>query len=222
MMNTAGVLMVCSTLREAAMPSALVSSSQVNLRSTRLSGGHRAWAFKRSGAPASCLYAAGFTWLLSCKLHCLCLIPIWDPGADARVTVSDVSAHLLCCRFGSVLENVEVNELTREVDYMSNAITENTRASYPIDYIDNAKIPCVGPQPRNVVLLCCDAFGVLPPVSRLSLEQVMYHFISGYTSKVCATVPRHQAGCPYRCVTSSAVMASRYLPVCACPSSQDC
>lgn len=83
-----------------------------------------------------------------------------------------------------MLENVVVNELTREVDYMSNAITENTRASYPIDYIDNAKIPCVGPQPRNVVLLCCDAFGVLPPVSRLSLEQVMYHFISGYTSKV--------------------------------------
>eukprot|EP00878_Enallax_costatus_P016223 GHUV01017016.1.p1 GENE.GHUV01017016.1~~GHUV01017016.1.p1 ORF type:complete len:595 (+),score=193.05 GHUV01017016.1:226-2010(+) len=90
-------------------------------------------------------------------------------------------------RFGSVLENVEVNELTREVDYMSNAITENTRASYPIDFIDNAKIPCVGPQPRNVVLLCCDAFGVLPPVSRLSLEQVMYHFISGYTSKVAGT-----------------------------------
>jgi hypothetical protein len=64
------------------------------------------------------------------------------------------------------------------------SIAENTRASYPIDYIDNAKIPCVGPHPRNVVLLCCDAFGVLPPVSKLSLEQVMYHFISGYTSKV--------------------------------------
>jgi ATP-dependent phosphoenolpyruvate carboxykinase len=63
-------------------------------------------------------------------------------------------------------------------------VAENTRASYPIDYIDNAKIPCVGPHPRNVVLLCCDAFGVLPPVSKLSLEQVMYHFISGYTSKV--------------------------------------
>jgi phosphoenolpyruvate carboxykinase (ATP) len=63
-------------------------------------------------------------------------------------------------------------------------ITENTRASYPIEHIENARIPCVGPHPRNVVLLCCDAFGVLPPVSKLSLEQVMYHFISGYTSKV--------------------------------------
>eukprot|EP00879_Flechtneria_rotunda_P000221 GHRR01000295.1.p1 GENE.GHRR01000295.1~~GHRR01000295.1.p1 ORF type:complete len:582 (+),score=188.13 GHRR01000295.1:770-2515(+) len=90
-------------------------------------------------------------------------------------------------RFGSVLENVVVNEATRAVDFVSNVITENTRASYPIDYIDNAKIPCVGPHPRNVVLLCCDAFGVLPPISKLSLEQVMYHFISGYTSKVAGT-----------------------------------
>ncbi|KAI8462454.1 MAG: phosphoenolpyruvate carboxykinase-domain-containing protein, partial [Monoraphidium minutum] len=63
----------------------------------------------------------------------------------------------------------------------------NTRASYPITYIDNARIPCVGPHPRNVVLLCCDAFGVLPPVSKLTLEQAMYHFISGYTSKVAGT-----------------------------------
>lgn len=64
------------------------------------------------------------------------------------------------------------------------AITDNTRASYPIEYIDNARLPCVGPHARNVVLLCCDAFGVLPPVSRLNLDQAMYHFISGYTSKV--------------------------------------
>jgi ATP-dependent phosphoenolpyruvate carboxykinase len=73
---------------------------------------------------------------------------------------------------------------SRQVHYASSALTENTRASYPITYIDNARIPCVGPHPRNVVLLCCDAFGVLPPVSRLTLEQAMYHFISGYTSKV--------------------------------------
>jgi len=90
-------------------------------------------------------------------------------------------------RFGSVLENVVVNPQTREVDYSSNAITENTRASYPIEHIDNARIPCTGPHPENVVLLCCDAFGVLPPVSKLSLEQAMYHFISGYTSKVAGT-----------------------------------
>ena len=63
-------------------------------------------------------------------------------------------------------------------------MTENTRASYPIDYIDNAKVPCVGSHPKNLILLCCDAFGVLPPVSRLTTEQAMYHFISGYTAKV--------------------------------------
>ncbi|KAK9814537.1 hypothetical protein WJX72_007563 [[Myrmecia] bisecta] len=90
-------------------------------------------------------------------------------------------------RFGSILENVVFDENTREVDFDSNAVTENTRASYPIEYIDNAKIPCVGPHPKNLILLCCDAFGVLPPVSRLTREQAMYHFISGYTAKVAGT-----------------------------------
>lgn len=61
---------------------------------------------------------------------------------------------------------------------------ENTRAAYPIEFIPNAKIPCVGPHPRNVILLACDAFGVLPPVSKLSLSQTMYHFICGYTALV--------------------------------------
>lgn len=63
-------------------------------------------------------------------------------------------------------------------------VAENTRAAYPIEYIPNAKIPCVGPHPKNVILLACDAFGVLPPVSKLSLAQTMYHFISGYTALV--------------------------------------
>ncbi|KAL0392180.1 UNVERIFIED_CONTAM: Phosphoenolpyruvate carboxykinase (ATP) [Sesamum radiatum] len=65
--------------------------------------------------------------------------------------------------------------------------TENTRAAYPIEFIPNAKIPCVGPHPKNVILLACDAFGVLPPVSKLSLAQTMYHFISGYTALVAGT-----------------------------------
>ncbi|KAI5355834.1 hypothetical protein L3X38_008729 [Prunus dulcis] len=67
------------------------------------------------------------------------------------------------------------------------SVTENTRAAYPIEYIPNAKIPCVGPHPKNVILLACDAFGVLPPVSKLSLAQTMYHFISGYTALVAGT-----------------------------------
>ncbi|KAH9756009.1 phosphoenolpyruvate carboxykinase (ATP) [Citrus sinensis] len=90
-------------------------------------------------------------------------------------------------KFGTVLENIVFDEHTREVDYLDKSVTENTRAAYPIEYIPNAKIPCVGPHPKNIILLACDAFGVLPPVSKLSLEQTMYHFISGYTALVAGT-----------------------------------
>lgn len=90
-------------------------------------------------------------------------------------------------RFGAVLENVVFDEHTREVDYSEKSVTENTRAAYPIEYIPNAKIPCVASHPKNVILLACDAFGVLPPVSKLSLAQTMYHFISGYTALVAGT-----------------------------------
>lgn len=90
-------------------------------------------------------------------------------------------------RFGTILENVVYDEATREVDYDDASITQNTRASYPIDYIPNAKIPCVGGHPQNVIFLTADAFGVLPPVSKLTPAQAMYHFISGYTAKVAGT-----------------------------------
>ena len=90
-------------------------------------------------------------------------------------------------RFGTVLENTVHNPHTREVNYNDCSLTENTRASYPIDYIANAKIPCWGDHPKNIVFLTCDAFGVLPPVSKLTPEQAMYHFISGYTAKVAGT-----------------------------------
>lgn len=90
-------------------------------------------------------------------------------------------------RYGSVLENVTYDPIRREPDYADGSITENTRAAYPIEYIPNAKIPCMGGHPSNILFLTCDAFGVLPPVSRLSPEQAMYHFISGYTAKVAGT-----------------------------------
>ncbi|XP_048233428.1 phosphoenolpyruvate carboxykinase (ATP) 1 isoform X2 [Ricinus communis] len=90
-------------------------------------------------------------------------------------------------KFGTVLENVVLDEHTREVDYGDKGVTENTRASYPIEYIPNARIPCVGSYPKNVILLACDAFGVLPPVSKLNMAQTMYHFISGYTALVAGT-----------------------------------
>ena len=90
-------------------------------------------------------------------------------------------------RFGTVLENVAYDLATRAVDFASSAITENTRAAYPIESIANAKVPCVAGHPRHVIFLTCDASGVLPPVSRLSSEQAMYHFLSGYTARVAGT-----------------------------------
>ena len=90
-------------------------------------------------------------------------------------------------RFGTVLENVVYDEKTRAVDYTNTSITQNTRASYPIHHIDNIQKPCIGNLPSNVIFLTCDAFGVLPPVSKLTPEQASYHFISGYTAKVAGT-----------------------------------
>jgi phosphoenolpyruvate carboxykinase (ATP) len=90
-------------------------------------------------------------------------------------------------RFGSVLENVVYDAGTHAVDYADTSITENTRGCYPIEHIPNAKIPCMAGHPTDVVFLTCDAYGILPPVARLSAEQAMYHFISGYTAKVAGT-----------------------------------
>lgn len=90
-------------------------------------------------------------------------------------------------RFGAVLENVVYDKADHHVDFDNTSITQNTRGAYPIDFIDNASIPCVSGPPKNVIFLTCDAFGVLPPISRLSPEQAEYHFISGYTAKVAGT-----------------------------------
>jgi phosphoenolpyruvate carboxykinase (ATP) len=90
-------------------------------------------------------------------------------------------------RFGAVLENVVYDEDSHHVDFHDTRITQNTRGAYPVEFIRNAKIPCVAGHPTDVIFLTCDAFGVLPPVSRLTPEQAMYHFISGYTAKVAGT-----------------------------------
>ncbi len=90
-------------------------------------------------------------------------------------------------RFGSVLENVILDPVTRVPDYDDGSKTENTRVTYPVSYIPGAVIPSVGAHPKNVVFLAADAFGVLPPVSKLSREQAMYYFINGYTSKLAGT-----------------------------------
>jgi phosphoenolpyruvate carboxykinase (ATP) len=89
--------------------------------------------------------------------------------------------------FGAVLENVVLDETDRHVDFSDGRITENTRGAYPLEFIQNAKIPAVAGHPTDVIFLTCDAFGILPPVSRLTPAQAMYHFISGYTAKVAGT-----------------------------------
>jgi phosphoenolpyruvate carboxykinase (ATP) len=110
-----------------------------------------------------------------------CYAKVVDLSAEAE---PEIHAAL---RFGAILENVVLDPFSREVDYTSIAITENTRGSYPIEFIPNARIPCVGGHPSQVIMLTCDAFGVLPPVSKLTPAQAMYHFISGYTAKVAGT-----------------------------------
>lgn len=90
-------------------------------------------------------------------------------------------------RFGTVLENVVIDPQTREIDLDDNSLAENSRGSYPIDFIPNASKDNLGPVPRNIIMLTADAFGVLPPIARLTPEQAMYHFLSGYTARVAGT-----------------------------------
>ena len=90
-------------------------------------------------------------------------------------------------RFGTVLENVVIDPITREIDLDDGSLAENSRASYPIDFIPNASADNLGPVPTNVIMLTADAFGILPPISKLTPEQAMYHFLSGYTARVAGT-----------------------------------
>jgi phosphoenolpyruvate carboxykinase (ATP) len=89
--------------------------------------------------------------------------------------------------FGAVLENVVLDKERRDVNYSDTSVTQNTRGAYPIEFIGNAQVPCIGGHPTNVIFLTCDAFGVLPPVAKLSRAQAMYYFLSGYTAKVAGT-----------------------------------
>ena len=90
-------------------------------------------------------------------------------------------------RFGTVLENVVMDPVTRELDLDDASLAENSRGAYPIDFIPNSSDANMGPLPKNVVMLTADAFGVLPPIAKLTPDQAMYHFLSGYTAKVAGT-----------------------------------
>jgi phosphoenolpyruvate carboxykinase (ATP) len=90
-------------------------------------------------------------------------------------------------RFGTILENVVLNAVNRSLDLDDDSLTENTRGAYPISHILNAADNGRGPHPKNIIFLTADAFGVMPPISKLTPEQTMYHFLSGYTAKVAGT-----------------------------------
>lgn len=112
-------------------------------------------------------------------------------------------------KFGSLLENINCYEGTTTVNYDDISRTENTRVSYPSNYIDNAVTPAVGDIPKNIFFLTCDAFGVLPPISKLTTGQAMYHFISGYTAKVAGT----EMGITEPTTTFSACFGKAFLPL---------
>jgi phosphoenolpyruvate carboxykinase (ATP) len=112
-------------------------------------------------------------------------------------------------RFGCVLENVVLDPITRIPDYSSDRFTENTRAAYPVDFIPNCELSGQGGHPNHVLFLTCDAFGVLPPISRLTTDQAMYHFLAGYTAKVAGT----ETGVTEPEAAFSTCFASPFLPL---------
>src|SRR5579875_628573 len=112
-------------------------------------------------------------------------------------------------RFGAVYENVVIDPVTREPDYSDDSLTENTRVAYPVDFIDNVVESGMGGQPNTVIFLTADSFGVLPPISRLTTEQAMYYFLSGYTSKLAGT----EAGVTTPEATFSSCFGAPFLPL---------
>jgi phosphoenolpyruvate carboxykinase (ATP) len=132
-----------------------------------------------------------------CYAKTIRLSPMYEPDIFATTK-----------RFGTILENVDIDPVTRELDLDSERITENTRGAYPLHYIGNADPTGIAGTPRNVVFLTADAFGVLPPISRLTREQAAYHFISGYTAKLAGT----EIGIKEPSATFSAGFGAPFLP----------
>ena len=115
----------------------------------------------------------------------------FEGGCYAKVIQLSASAepqiYATTKRYGTILENVVFDPVTRMINLDDDSITENTRASYPLEYIENAVPEKRGGHPKNIILLTCDASGVMPPLARLTPDQALYQFISGYTSKIAGT-----------------------------------
>lgn len=148
--------------------------------------------FGLSGTGKTTLSADPARRLIGDDEHCWTDAGIANIEGGCYAKVIDLSAEAepqihAAIRFGAVLENVIHDPNTGIVDFSDGSITENTRCAYPVDHVAQALIPGVGPAPSQIMFLTCDAFSVLPPVAKLTPQQAMYHFISGYTAKVAGT-----------------------------------
>ncbi len=148
--------------------------------------------FGLSGTGKTTLSADPKRWLIGDDEHCWSDNGIFniEGGCYAKavyLTREPEPEIFDALKFGAVLENVVFDKSGEMVDFTNTSITQNTRGAYPIEYMSNAKVPCVAAHPSDVIFLTCDAFGVIPPVSRLTPEQAMYYFVSGYTAKVAGT-----------------------------------
>lgn len=154
--------------------------------------GQSSLLFGLSGTGKTTLSADPNRLLIGDDEHCWSDVGIFNIEGGCYAKAIDLTPEsepeiFQALRFGSVLENVVFDPDTHHVDFHNTSITQNTRGAYPIEFIRNAKIPCQAGHPTDVIFLTCDAFGVLPPVSKLTPAQAMYHFMSGYTAKVAGT-----------------------------------
>jgi len=168
--------------------------------------------FGLSGTGKTTLSADPSRHLIGDDEHCWTDNGIFNIEGGCYAKAIDLCAHrepeiFEAIRFGTVLENVAFDPVTRMVDYSDTSLTQNTRACFPIEFMHGAKVPCIGHHPENIILLTFDAFGVLPPVARLSSEQAMYYFLNGYTAKVAGT----EVGVTEPEVTFSACFGAAFL-----------